>query len=99
MYYPKGHLTGNSIYSPRFTNKEECIGWAINERGLRPEDKDVPLGDLWECNKNCKLFESYVTLLHSSQEYKQKLLDDNNGPTYVCADGGFDGADWLRGDF
>ena len=37
VYYPHGNLSGNAHYSPRFTSKEECIGWAINERGLRPD--------------------------------------------------------------
>lgn len=99
VYYPKGDSRGNAIYSPKFPYKEECIGWAINERGFHPEDKDIPLGDLWECNKNCRIDGSYVTMIRSSQEFKQKLLDNNQGPTYFCDDGGFDGADWLRGDF
>lgn len=99
VYYPQGNLVGNAIYSPHFQNKEECIGWAINERGLRKEDKDVPLADLWECNKNCKLAPSYTTLLNATQNYKQELLDGNKGPLYFCDDGGFDGEDWLRGDF
>lgn len=99
VYYPRGNISGNAIYSPRFQNKEECIGWAINERGLRQEDKDIPLADLWECNKNCKLAPSYTTLLHATQEYKQELLSSNRGSFYVCDDGGFDGGDWFRGDF
>ncbi len=98
VYYPKGNSSGNAIYSPHFQNKEECIGWAINERGLRQEDKDVPLADLWECNKNCRLAPEYATLINATQQYKQELLDDNKGPLYVCDDGGFDGGDWLRGD-
>lgn len=99
VYYPKGSTSSPAIYSPRFTNKEECIGWAINERGLRPEDNDVPLKDLWECNKNCKLAPEYTTLIHSTREFKQGLLNDNTGSLYYCDDGGFDGEDWLRGDF
>lgn len=99
VYYPDGNLVGNAIYSPKFDNKEECIGWAINERGKRPQDKEVPLQDLWECNKNCKLSPSYGTLLNATREYKQELLDNNRGPMYYCDDGGFDGGDWLRGDF
>lgn len=99
IYYQKGNSHGNAIYSPRFTFKEECIGWAINERGLRPEDKNVPLGDLWECNKNCKLAQEYTTLINAAQQFKQELLDDNKGPLFSCDNGGFDGADWLRGDF
>lgn len=99
VYYPQGNMTGNAIYSPRFTSKEECIGWAINERGFHPEDKDVSLGNLWECNKNCRLSPDYGTLINSTQKFKQELLDENMGPLYVCDDGGFDGADWLRGDF
>ncbi len=98
-YYPEGITSGSSIYSPKFDSKEECIGWAINERGLRPEDANVSLEDLWECNKNCRLSPSYNTLINASQQYKQKLLDDNRGPSYYCEDGGFDGQDWLRGDF
>jgi hypothetical protein len=99
VYYPKGNSSGNVIYSPRFQNKEECIGWAINEGGLRPEDASVPLGELWECNKNCNLSPDYATLLHATREFKQDLIDNNTGPTYMCDDGGFDGDDWLRGDF
>ncbi len=34
VYYPKGNSSGNAIYSPHFQNKEECIGWAIDERGV-----------------------------------------------------------------
>ena len=98
VYYPNGNSNGNAIYSSRLTSKEECIGWAINERGLRPEDANVPLGNLWECNKNCQLAPAYTTLLNATQQYKQELLDDNKGPLYVCDDGGFDGEDWLRGD-
>lgn len=99
VYYPNGNTSGNAVYSPRFTSKEECIGWAINERGLRHEDVKISLGDLWECNKNCRLYSGYSTLLNATQEYKQELLDGNRGPLYVCDDGGFDGADWLRGDY
>lgn len=58
----------------------------------------MPLADLWECNKNCRLAPEYVTLLNATQQYKQELLDDNRGPLYVCDNGGFDGGDWLRGD-
>ena len=99
VYYPHGDSASNSIYSPRFPNKEECIGWAINERGLRSEDAGVELGNLWECNKNCKLAPEYITLIHSTQQYRQGLMDDKRGPLYVCDNGGFDGGDWLRGDF
>lgn len=99
VYYPAGDTAGSSIYSPKFDSKEECIGWAINERGKRPQDSDVPLQDLWECNKNCRLAPWYANLLNATQQYKQELLDDNRGPLYVCDDGGFDGGDWLRGDF
>lgn len=98
VYYPNGNSIGNAIYSPRLPNKEECIGWAINERGLRQEDEDVPQEDLWECNKNCRLAPEYATLVNATQEYKQELLDENRGTLYVCDDGGFDGGDWLRGD-
>ena len=98
VYYPEGNISGNAIYSPRFTSKEECIGWAINERGLRPEDADVPLSDLWECNKNCRLSPDYSTLINSTQQFRQELVNENRGPTYYCDDGGFDGGDWLRGD-
>lgn len=99
VYYPNGNISGNAIYSPHFPSKEECIGWAINERGLRPEDANVSLGELWECNKNCTLAPSYTTLLHATREYKQELLSGNRGSLYVCDDGGFDGGDWMRGDF
>lgn len=99
VYYPGGNSFASSIYSPRFFTKEECIGWAINERGLRPSDAIVPLGDLWECNKNCKLDPAYTNLLHAPQQYKQELLKDNKGSLYDCDDGGFDGGNWLRGDF
>ncbi len=98
VYYPKGNSNANAIYSPHFQNKEECIGWAINERGLSPEDADVPLEELWECNKNCRLSPNYSVLLNATQQYKQELLDNNRGPLYVCDDGGFDGGDWLRGN-
>ena len=99
IYYPQGNLSGNAIYSPRFSSKEECIGWAINERGLRPEDTSVSPADLWECNKNCRLSPDYSTLINSAQQYRQELFNDNRGSLYVCDDGGFDGGDWLRGDF
>ena len=97
VYYPNGNAKGNAVYSPRLTSKEECIGWAINESGLRPEDANVPLGDLWECNKNCRLAPEYSVILHAAQKYKQELLDDKRGTLYYCEDGGFDGEDWLRG--
>lgn len=99
VYYPNGNLSGNAVYSPKFDSKEECIGWSINERGLRPEDTNVPLGVLWECNRNCRLSPAYSTLLNATQQYKQELLNGNRGPLYVCDDGGFDGGDWMRGDF
>lgn len=99
IYYPNGAKVGNAIYSSYFSTKEECIGWAINERGLRPEDKNVPLADLWECNKNCRLSPEYNTLLNSDQQYKQKLLDENSAPLYVCDDSGFDGGEWLNGSY
>lgn len=96
VYYPSGDSVGSSIYSPKFDSKEECIGWAINERGKRPQDSDVPLQDLWECNKNCKLESSYEYLVRNGQA---SILERNAGPLYMCDDGGFDGGDWLRGDF
>lgn len=98
VYYPQGNISGNAIYSPRFPSKEECIGWAINERGLRPEDANVSPADLWECNKNCRLSPDYSTLINATQQYRQELFDGNRGSLYVCDDGGFDGGDWLRGD-
>ena len=98
VYYPHGNLSGNAHYSPRFTSKEECIGWAINERGLRPKDATVSPADLWECNKNCRLSPDYSALINSTQQYRQELFNDNKGSLYVCDDGGFDGGDWLRGD-
>ncbi|MDD4110566.1 MAG: hypothetical protein PHS54_03320 [Clostridia bacterium] len=99
FYYPNGNKVGSTIYSPHFNSKEECVGWAINERGLRPEDKDINLGSLWECQKNCVLEGTYATSIHSNQDMKQHMLDQNIGPQYYCLDGGFDGDDWLRGDF
>jgi hypothetical protein len=96
VYYPSGNLVGNAIYSPKFDSKEECIGWAINERGKRPQDSDVPLQDLWECNKNCKLESNYKYLVDNSPS---SILERNDGPLYLCDDGGFDGGDWMRGDF
>lgn len=99
VYYPKGNKGQAAIFSPKFDNKEECIAWALNERGLRPEDKDVPLADLWECNKDCRLSPDIIDLIHSPLKYKQDLVDNSGRVFYICADGGFDGADWLRGDF
>lgn len=96
VYYPEGNLAGNAIYSPRFDLKEECIGWAMNERGKSPQDKEIDLQDLWECNKNCRLEDNYKFLVHNNKQY---ILEGNNGPLYVCDDGGFDGGDWIRGDF
>jgi len=96
VYYPAGNLAGNAIYSPKFDSKEECIGWAINERGKRPQDSEVPLQDLWECNKNCRLESNYQYLVRNNQT---SILERNAGPLYICDDGGFDGGDWLRGDF
>lgn len=96
VYYPGGNTTGSSIYSPKFDSKEECIGWAINERGKRPQDKEVSLQDLWECNKNCRLASHYRYLIRNDQSY---ILENNAGPFYECDDGGFDGGDWLRGEF
>lgn len=96
VYYLGGNTSGNAIYSPFFETKEECIGWAINERGKKPEDLEVPLQDLWECNRNCRLAEHYKFLVRNSREY---ILETNAGPLYVCDDGGFDGGDWMRGDF
>lgn len=97
-YYPNGNANGSAIFSPQFDWKEECIAWAINERGLHPGDANVPLGDLWECNKNCRLASEVITLIHATQKFKNDLLNENN-IFYTCDDGGFDGADWLRGDF
>lgn len=99
IYYPKGKTTGSAIYSSRFTSKEECIAWAINESGLRPEDANVPLEDLWECNKNCKLAPEYTAIFNATQKHKQELLDDKRGTLYYCKDGGFNGGDWLRKNF
>lgn len=99
IYYPNGNSIGNAIYSSRLTSKEECIGWAINESGLRPEDANVPLGELWECNKNCQLSPEYNVILHATQKSKQELLDDKRGTLYYCEEGGFNGTDWLKGDF
>lgn len=96
VYYPGGNISGNAIYSPKFDSKEECAGWAINERGMHLEDTNVSLQDLWECNKNCELDPNYRFLINNNQ---QGILDRNAGPLYLCDDGGFDGGDWLRGDF
>lgn len=96
VYYPSGNLVNNAIYSPKFDSKEECIGWATNERGKRPQDSEIPLQDLWECNKNCKLESNYKFLINNSQS---SILERNAGPLYSCDDGGFDGGDWMRGDF
>jgi hypothetical protein len=95
IYYPAGSLTGNAIYSPKFGTKEECIGWSLNERGLHPEDNNVPLGALWKCNKNCELYPEYKYLIHHGQ---RGLLEENSGPLYVCEEG-FDGGDWIGGSF
>lgn len=96
VYYPGGNLIGNAIYSPKLDSKEECVGWAINERGKKPQDNEVALQDLWECNKNCRLESNYKYLVSNSQS---NILERNAGPLYLCDDGGFDGGDWLRGDF
>jgi hypothetical protein len=95
VYYPDGS-SSNPIYSHHFDSKEECIGWAVNERGKRPQDSKVDIQDLWECNKNCKLESNYLYLVSNHPE---SILQDNSGPLYLCEDGGFDGGDWLRGDF
>lgn len=95
VYYPNGDSTGSGIYSPKFDTKEECIGWAVNELGFRPEDKNVPLQDLWECSKNCKIDSSYRQSVNHSQSF---ILENNLGISYVCKKG-FDGGDWLRGDY
>ena len=96
VYYPGGDMSSNAIYSPRFDSKEECAGWAINERGRHPEDTNISLQDLWECNKNCRLDSNYQFLVSNSQ---QSILERNAGPLYLCDNGAFDGGDWLRGDF
>lgn len=96
IYYPNGSSYGSAIYSPKFSSKEECIGWAINERGKHPDDLAVPLQDLWECNKNCRLQNDYKNSVRNSQQW---VLEKNMGSLYLCDDGGFDGGDWLKGDF
>lgn len=95
VYYPQGNLSGSAIYSPNFKTKEECIGWAVNEMGLRPEDENVNIQDLWECSKNCKIDSSYSNSVNHSQEF---ILENKLGTAYLCEEG-FDGGDWLRGDF
>ena len=94
IYYKGGSLS-NPIYSQAFSSKNDCIAWAVSKQNSRPEDKTIKPQELWECSKNCKLDKDYQYLQKHAPE---KIVEGRLNPVYTC-DEGFDGGDWIRGDY
>ena len=78
FYYPDGNKF-EPIYSGDFLTHSDCINWAKSVLNSRPQDKEVSIGDLYECGKNCKVTDTYKYLVKNKPDYQFK-----NYPTYVC---------------